>query len=111
MARRLLGRADEIVHLTPTRGCDLARYVSSPKKRFAFVGFARPTATRPRSTGATGATGATRVGVIAASKLVEVGDAATLGGRADTGSVLNWHEGGARRTENTDTPTAFVTQL
>jgi ABC-2 type transport system ATP-binding protein len=54
---------------------------------------------------------ASRVGVIAAGRIVEVGDASTLGGRADAQSIVSWQQEGRRRVEHTDTPTALVAAL
>jgi ABC-2 type transport system ATP-binding protein len=54
---------------------------------------------------------ADRVGVIARGRLVEVAVPATLGGRGSAPAVVSWTEDGVRRTEATQTPTAFVQAL
>jgi ABC-2 type transport system ATP-binding protein len=54
---------------------------------------------------------ADRVGVIARGRLVEVAVPALLGGRETAPVVVSWTEDGARRTEATPTPTAFVREL
>jgi ABC-2 type transport system ATP-binding protein len=54
---------------------------------------------------------ADRVGVIARGRLVEVAVPALLGGRESAPAVVSWTEGGARRSEATATPTAFVRDL
>jgi ABC-2 type transport system ATP-binding protein len=54
---------------------------------------------------------ADRVGVIARGKLVEVAVPAALGGRETAPATVSWTEDGARRTEATATPTAFVAGL
>jgi ABC-2 type transport system ATP-binding protein len=54
---------------------------------------------------------ADRVGVIARGELVEVAVPAALGGRATAPAVVRWTEDGARRSEATTTPTAFVRDL
>jgi len=54
---------------------------------------------------------ADRVGVITRGRLVEVAVPASLGGRETAPAVVSWTEDGARRTEATPTPTAFVRDL
>jgi ABC-2 type transport system ATP-binding protein len=54
---------------------------------------------------------ADRVGVIARGRLVEVALPAALGGRESAPAVVSWSEDGARRSEATAEPTAFVQQL
>jgi ABC-2 type transport system ATP-binding protein len=54
---------------------------------------------------------ANRVGVIAHGRLVEVAVPAALGGRGSAPAVVRWSEGGTRRSQATQTPTAFVAQL
>jgi ABC-2 type transport system ATP-binding protein len=54
---------------------------------------------------------ADRVGVIAGGRLVEVAVPGALGGRETAPAVVSWTEDGARRTEATATPTAFVADL
>jgi ABC-2 type transport system ATP-binding protein len=54
---------------------------------------------------------ADRVGVIARGRLVEVAVPAELGGRGSAPVVVHWTEDGVRRTAETATPTAFVTEL
>src|SRR4051794_3655487 len=54
---------------------------------------------------------ADRVGVIARGRLVEVAAPAALGGRGSAPAVVSWTEDGARRTEATATPTAFLRDL
>jgi ABC-2 type transport system ATP-binding protein len=54
---------------------------------------------------------ADRVGVIARGRLVEVAVPSALGGRASAPVVVSWTEDGVRRTEATQTPTAFVREL
>ncbi|SDF87385.1 ABC-2 type transport system ATP-binding protein [Blastococcus aurantiacus] len=54
---------------------------------------------------------ADRVGVIAGGRLVEVAVPSALGGRETAPAVVTWTEDGARRTEATATPTAFVAEL
>ncbi len=54
---------------------------------------------------------ADRVGVITAGRLVEVAVPAELGGRGQAPAVVSWTEEGARRSEATSTPTAFVSGL
>jgi ABC-2 type transport system ATP-binding protein len=54
---------------------------------------------------------ADRVGVIARGRLVEVAVPSALGGRESAPAVVSWTEDGARRTEATATPTAFVRDL
>ncbi|MCA0146172.1 ABC transporter ATP-binding protein [Blastococcus sp. LR1] len=54
---------------------------------------------------------ADRVGVIARGRLAEVAVPSTLGGRETAPAVVSWTEDGARRTEPTATPTAFVREL
>jgi ABC-2 type transport system ATP-binding protein len=54
---------------------------------------------------------ADRVGVITRGRLVEVAVPAELGGRGSAPAVVHWTEDGARRTAETDTPTAFVAEL
>jgi ABC-2 type transport system ATP-binding protein len=54
---------------------------------------------------------ADRVGVIARGRLVEVAVPAQLGGRETAPAVVTWTENGARRSEATATPTAFVRDL
>jgi ABC-2 type transport system ATP-binding protein len=54
---------------------------------------------------------ADRVGVITRGRLVEVAVPASLGGRETAPAVVTWTEDGARRTEATATPTAFVRDL
>jgi ABC-2 type transport system ATP-binding protein len=54
---------------------------------------------------------ADRVGVIARGRLVEVAVPALLGGRETAPAVVSWTEDGARRSEATATPTAFVREL
>ncbi|MGY1692219.1 ABC transporter ATP-binding protein [Geodermatophilus sp. SYSU D01105] len=54
---------------------------------------------------------ADRVGVITRGRLVEVAVPSALGGRGQAPAVVTWTEDGARRTEATSTPTAFVQQL
>jgi ABC-2 type transport system ATP-binding protein len=54
---------------------------------------------------------ADRVGVIARGRLVEVAVPSALGGRESAPAVVSWNEDGARRSEATATPTAFVREL
>jgi ABC-2 type transport system ATP-binding protein len=54
---------------------------------------------------------ADRVGVIARGRLVQVAVPALLGDRETAPVVVSWTEGGARRTAETATPTAFVQEL
>jgi ABC-2 type transport system ATP-binding protein len=54
---------------------------------------------------------ADRVGVIAHGRLVEVAVPSLLGGRETAPAVVSWTEDGARRSEDTATPTAFVREL
>ncbi|TFV87829.1 ABC transporter ATP-binding protein [Blastococcus sp. CT_GayMR16] len=54
---------------------------------------------------------ADRVGVIARGRLVEVAVPSALGGRETAPAVVSWHEDGARRSEATSFPTAFVREL
>ncbi|TFV53554.1 ABC transporter ATP-binding protein [Blastococcus sp. TF02A_35] len=54
---------------------------------------------------------ADRVGVIARGRLAEVAVPSMLGGRETAPAVVSWTEHGARRTEATATPTAFVRDL
>ncbi|MEU2347396.1 ABC transporter ATP-binding protein [Modestobacter sp. NPDC049651] len=54
---------------------------------------------------------ADRVGVIARGRVLEVAVPSELGGRGTAPAVVHWTEDGARRTAETDTPTAFVQQL
>ncbi|MGY1821538.1 ABC transporter ATP-binding protein [Geodermatophilus sp. SYSU D00079] len=54
---------------------------------------------------------ADRVGVIARGRLVEVAVPRELGGRGQAPAVVSWTEDGARRTAETDVPTAFVQEL
>ncbi len=54
---------------------------------------------------------ADRVGVIAGGRLVEVAVPSALGGRETAPAVVSWSEGGARRSQATSTPTAFVAEL
>jgi ABC-2 type transport system ATP-binding protein len=54
---------------------------------------------------------ADRVGVIARGRLVEVAVPSALGGRETAPAVVSWTEDGARRSEATATPTAFLRDL
>jgi ABC-2 type transport system ATP-binding protein len=54
---------------------------------------------------------ADRVGVIARGRLVQVAVPALLGDRETAPAVVRWTEDGARRSAETATPTAFVTEL
>ncbi|RBY93519.1 ABC transporter ATP-binding protein [Blastococcus sp. TF02-8] len=54
---------------------------------------------------------ADRAGVIARGRLVEVAVPSALGGRGTAPALVSWTEQGARRTEATATPTAFVREL
>ncbi|WP_369257600.1 ABC transporter ATP-binding protein [Geodermatophilus amargosae] len=54
---------------------------------------------------------ADRVGVIARGRLAEVAVPAELGGRGRAPAVVTWSEDGARRSQATATPTAFVRDL
>ncbi|MGY2066850.1 ABC transporter ATP-binding protein [Blastococcus sp. SYSU DS0619] len=54
---------------------------------------------------------ADRVGVLAHGQLAEVAVPTALGGRGTAPAVVSWTEGGARRTAETATPTAFVAEL
>ena len=54
---------------------------------------------------------ADRVGVIARGRLIEVALPAALGGRESAPAVVTWTEDGARRSQVTEAPTAFVQQL
>jgi len=54
---------------------------------------------------------ADRVGVIARGRLAEVAVPSVLGGRESAPAVVTWTEDGARRRAETQTPTAFVTEL
>jgi ABC-2 type transport system ATP-binding protein len=54
---------------------------------------------------------ADRVGVIARGRLVEVAVPSALGGRETAPAVVSWSEDGARRSQATATPTAFVREL
>jgi ABC-2 type transport system ATP-binding protein len=54
---------------------------------------------------------ADRVGVIARGRLVEVAVPSALGDRETAPAVVGWTEDGIRRSEATDTPTAFVRTL
>jgi ABC-2 type transport system ATP-binding protein len=54
---------------------------------------------------------ADRVGVISRGQLAEVAVPTALGGRGTAPAVVSWTEGGARRTAETATPTAFVAEL
>jgi len=54
---------------------------------------------------------ADRVGVITAGRLVEVAVPAELGGRGQAPAVVSWTEDGARRSQDTPTPTALVAEL
>ncbi|MDT0275063.1 ABC transporter ATP-binding protein [Blastococcus goldschmidtiae] len=54
---------------------------------------------------------ADRVGVIARGRLAEVAVPTALGGRGTAPAVVSWTEHGTRRTAETTTPTAFVTEL
>jgi ABC-2 type transport system ATP-binding protein len=54
---------------------------------------------------------ADRVGVIARGRLVEVAVPSALGGRGSAPAVVSWTEDGVRRSEATQTPTAFVREL
>jgi ABC-2 type transport system ATP-binding protein len=54
---------------------------------------------------------ADRVGVIARGRLVQVAVPALLGDRETAPAVVRWTENGARRSAETATPTAFVTEL
>ncbi len=54
---------------------------------------------------------ADRVGVIARGRLVEVAVPATLGGRGTAPAQVTWTEGGVRRSQATESPTAFVREL
>jgi ABC-2 type transport system ATP-binding protein len=54
---------------------------------------------------------ADRVGVIARGRLVEVAVPSALGGRETAPAVVSWTEDGARRSETTTTPTAFLRDL
>jgi ABC-2 type transport system ATP-binding protein len=49
--------------------------------------------------------------VIVRGRLVEVAVPSALGGRETAPAVVSWSENGARRTEATATPTAFVREL
>ncbi len=54
---------------------------------------------------------ADRVGVIARGRLMEVAVPSSLGGRETAPAVVTWTEDGARRSEPSTTPTAFVRAL
>jgi ABC-2 type transport system ATP-binding protein len=54
---------------------------------------------------------ADRVGVIARGRLAEVAVPAELGGRGSAPVVVSWTEDGVRRSEETQTPTALVSEL
>ena len=54
---------------------------------------------------------ADRVGVIAQGRLVEVALPQALGGRESAPAVVSWTEDGARRAEETPTPTALLREL
>jgi ABC-2 type transport system ATP-binding protein len=54
---------------------------------------------------------ADRVGVIARGRLAQVAVPALLGDRETAPAVVSWTEGGAHRTAETATPTAFVLEL
>jgi ABC-2 type transport system ATP-binding protein len=54
---------------------------------------------------------ADRVGVIAHGRLVEVAVPSALGGRGSAPALVSWTEGGERRREETQTPTALVQEL
>jgi ABC-2 type transport system ATP-binding protein len=54
---------------------------------------------------------ADRVGVIARGRLVEVAVPSALGGRETAPAVVSWTEDGARRSQATATPTAFLRAL
>jgi ABC-2 type transport system ATP-binding protein len=54
---------------------------------------------------------ADRVGVIAAGRLIEVGDPATLGGRDKAKTIVSWETESGREELETAAPTAAVTQL
>jgi ABC-2 type transport system ATP-binding protein len=52
-----------------------------------------------------------RVGVIAAGRIRAVGPPAELGGRGSARATVSWLSGDGRRSVETDTPSAVVTQL
>lgn len=54
---------------------------------------------------------ADRVGVVAAGRLLAVDTPARLGGRDADLAIVSWLEGGARQTQSTAEPTAFVAAL
>jgi len=54
---------------------------------------------------------ADRVGVIARGQLAEVAVPSVLGGRETAPTLVSWTEDGARRTQETATPTALVREL
>src|SRR5882724_1835107 len=55
---------------------------------------------------------ADRIAVIASGRIVAEGDPDTLGGRASAAARVSWEPpGGARRTVETSTPTATITEL
>jgi ABC-2 type transport system ATP-binding protein len=54
---------------------------------------------------------ANRVGVIANGRMIAVGAPGELGGRADSAATVSWHSPDGPRSEQTDTPTAYVSEL
>ncbi len=54
---------------------------------------------------------ADRVGVIAAGRIIEVGQPETLGGRQEAPTTVTWLEDGVRRSQSTKEPTRVVTEL
>ncbi|MBM2621986.1 ABC transporter ATP-binding protein [Actinoplanes sp. LDG1-06] len=54
---------------------------------------------------------ADRLAVLAAGQIVAEGTPATLGGRAQAGARVTWHENGVARTEQVDDPTPLLRKL
>ena len=54
---------------------------------------------------------ADRVAVINHGKIIEVSTPANLGGRASALATVSWREGDLIRTQETDSPTQFITEL
>ena len=54
---------------------------------------------------------ADRVGVIVRGQMIEVGEAATLGGRQQSGAIVRWRGPNGPEERSTHTPTALVTEL
>jgi ABC-2 type transport system ATP-binding protein len=110
VALGIIGSPELIFLDEPTTGFD-------PEARRAFWGLIR----KLRDEGATilltthyldeAEALADRVAVINHGKIIEVSTPANLGGRASALATVSWREGGQLRTQETDSPTIFITEL